>query len=83
MIVYSARRVATIAVDRRVRAAVRGRMRFVTILGLAAVLATVGPAASQVERPFPAGFRWGAAIAGFQSDMGLGAPNDEGTDWWV
>ncbi len=33
--------------------------------------------------PFPDGFRWGTAIAGFQSDMGVGAPNDPNTDWWV
>jgi beta-glucosidase/6-phospho-beta-glucosidase/beta-galactosidase len=33
--------------------------------------------------PFPPGFLWGTAIAGFQSDMGFGAPNDPGTDWWV
>ena len=36
-----------------------------------------------VAAPFPEGFRWGAAIAGFQSDMGLGAPNDTGSDWWA
>jgi beta-glucosidase/6-phospho-beta-glucosidase/beta-galactosidase len=39
--------------------------------------------AKQKARPFPNGFQWGTAISGFQSDMGVGAPNDEGTDWWV
>jgi beta-glucosidase/6-phospho-beta-glucosidase/beta-galactosidase len=33
--------------------------------------------------PFPHGFLWGTAIAGFQSDMGVGAPVDPDTDWWV
>jgi beta-galactosidase len=33
--------------------------------------------------PFPPGFRWGTAISGFQSDMGVGAPDDQNSDWWV
>ncbi len=41
------------------------------------------PSAVAKGLPFPKGFRWGTAISGFQSDMGVGAPNDEGTDWWV
>jgi beta-glucosidase/6-phospho-beta-glucosidase/beta-galactosidase len=41
------------------------------------------PVCARVTAPFPEGFLWGAAISGFQSDMGVGAPNDEGTDWWV
>src|SRR6185369_6412142 len=32
---------------------------------------------------FPKPFRWGTAISGFQSDMGVGAPVDPNTDWWV
>ena len=36
-----------------------------------------------VLQPFPDGFLWGTAISGFQSDMGVGAPNDTGNDWWV
>jgi beta-galactosidase len=32
---------------------------------------------------FPKQFRWGTAISGFQSDMGVGAPTDPNTDWWV
>jgi beta-glucosidase/6-phospho-beta-glucosidase/beta-galactosidase len=50
------------------------------------VLALLLPAAAhgtKVVRPFPAGFLWGTAISGFQSDMGVGAPNDATTDWWV
>src|SRR5262245_34803143 len=34
-------------------------------------------------RPFTGGLLGGTAIAGFQSDMGVGAPNDPGSDWWV
>jgi beta-glucosidase/6-phospho-beta-glucosidase/beta-galactosidase len=41
------------------------------------------PGSARVVAPFPEGFLWGSAISGFQSDMGVGAPNDEGTDWWV
>ena len=33
---------------------------------------------------FPGGFRWGVAIAGFQSDQGRTAGStDPGTDWWA
>ncbi|CAN5763623.1 hypothetical protein BH10ACT9_BH10ACT9_02540 [soil metagenome] len=31
---------------------------------------------------FPAGFRWGVSTAGFQSEMGGGAPLDVNSDWW-
>lgn len=47
------------------------------------LLAPVAASAGPTFRPFPPGFLWGTAISGFQSDMGLGAPNDENTDWWV
>jgi beta-galactosidase len=50
---------------------------------LVMALSAVANRAGADEKPFPAGFLWGTAIAGFQSDMGVGAPNDEGTDWWV
>jgi beta-galactosidase len=50
-------------------------------IGLAAL--SGAPASAGQRLPFPDGFRWGTAIAGFQSDMGVGAPNDEGTDWWA
>src|SRR5262245_6255643 len=39
--------------------------------------------AAHVAQPFPPGFLWGTAIAGFQSEMGVGSPNDTNTDWWV
>lgn len=55
-------------------------------LGAAALLAllAVSPAAAgRVRATFPDGFLWGTAISGFQSDMGLGAPNDPNSDWWV
>lgn len=31
---------------------------------------------------FPAGFHWGVSSAGFQSEMGGGAPLDVNSDWW-
>ena len=54
-----------------------------TSLLVGALCAVVAGRAAADELRFPAGFLWGTAIAGFQSDMGFGAPNDEGTDWWV
>jgi beta-glucosidase/6-phospho-beta-glucosidase/beta-galactosidase len=36
-----------------------------------------------VAKAFPEGFLWGSAISGFQSEMGVGAPTDENSDWWV
>jgi beta-glucosidase/6-phospho-beta-glucosidase/beta-galactosidase len=50
------------------------------------VLALALPAradAAGVVKPFPEGFLWGTAISAFQSEMGLGAPTDERSDWWV
>ena len=47
------------------------------------VLSAPVPARAGVVQPFPPGFLWGTAIAGFQSDMGVGAPNDTNSDWWV
>src|SRR5262249_34905119 len=43
----------------------------------------VRSAAAEVVRPFPPGFLWGTAISAFQSEMGVGAPDDTDTDWWV
>jgi beta-glucosidase/6-phospho-beta-glucosidase/beta-galactosidase len=40
-------------------------------------------AAPPVARAFPEGFLWGTAMSAFQSEMGIGTANDEGTDWWV
>jgi beta-glucosidase/6-phospho-beta-glucosidase/beta-galactosidase len=33
-------------------------------------------------QPFPPTFLWGTAVSAFQSEMGVGAPNDENSDWW-
>ena len=41
------------------------------------------PARAAVVQPFPGGFLWGTAISAFQSEMGVGAPNDTNTDWWA
>src|SRR5262245_27137612 len=46
-------------------------------------LCAVAPRAGAAVLPFPEGFLWGTAISGFQSDMGVGAPDDLDTDWWV
>ena len=51
----------------------------VTLVAAAALLCG-RPAATFA---FPAGFRWGTAISGFQSEMGGGAPIDAGSDWWA
>jgi hypothetical protein len=54
----------------------------VTAAALALLLG--GRAASaRVVKAFPHGFLWGTAISGFQTEMGLGAPTDENSDWWV
>jgi len=52
------------------------------VLILSAMLAAAPADAAKVRR-FPKRFLWGTAISAFQSEMGVGAPNDTGTDWWV
>src|SRR6266849_6315409 len=47
------------------------------------VILLPGAATAGVALPFPEGFLWGTAISAFQSEMGLGAPTDQNTDWWV
>jgi beta-galactosidase len=54
----------------------------VRLLFVAALLGARG-AGARVTNPFPDGFLWGTAISAFQSEMGVGAPSDTGTDWWV
>jgi beta-glucosidase/6-phospho-beta-glucosidase/beta-galactosidase len=54
--------------------------RVLLVASVSVVLASVAEAKAL---RFPKGFRWGTAISGFQSDMGVGAPNDAGTDWWA
>lgn len=39
------------------------------------------PAAADAR--LPRTFLWGVATAGFQGDMGTGAPNDPNSDWWA
>src|SRR5436190_20670965 len=58
------------------------RRAVLTALVLVVVLLDT-PARGAVVQPFPAGFLWGTAISAFQSEMGLGAPNDTNTDWWA
>ena len=50
---------------------------------LIVLLLLAGSARAAVVQPFPPGFLWGTAISGFQSDMGVGAPDDANSDWWV
>jgi beta-glucosidase/6-phospho-beta-glucosidase/beta-galactosidase len=51
---------------------------------LAAVACAAAAAASPGDRPFPRGFLWGVALAGFQAEAG-GHPShaDRRSDWWV
>jgi beta-glucosidase/6-phospho-beta-glucosidase/beta-galactosidase len=58
-------------------------MRRFVIGDVWAALAVPAVVQARVVAPFPEGFQWGAAIAGFQSDMGVGAPDDPGSDWWA
>jgi beta-glucosidase/6-phospho-beta-glucosidase/beta-galactosidase len=55
--------------------------RLVCVLALlvAAVLALPATASARLPR----NFLWGVATAGFQGDMGPGAPNDPNSDWWA
>src|SRR3954453_4874393 len=41
------------------------------------------PSTALASKGFPRGFLWGVATAGFQGDMGKGAPNDPASDWWT
>src|SRR5262245_57756789 len=53
-------------------------------LAMLLTLVWVAPAAAaRTVQPFPPSFLWGTAISGFQSEMGVGAPTDPTTDWWV
>ena len=48
-------------------------------LFVAAVLALPATAGAKL----PKNFLWGVATAGFQGDMGPGAPSDPNSDWWA
>jgi beta-galactosidase len=52
-------------------------------VGLVVCSILASEASARVVQPFAAEFLWGTAIAGFQSEMGVGAPSDPRTDWWV
>src|SRR4051812_214920 len=51
------------------------------VLLLAVLVA--GAHAAPVHAKLPKNFLWGVATAGFQGDMGPGAPNDPNSDWWA
>lgn len=61
----------------------RGMRITCRLAALALLLAAAQADARRGAAPFPDGFLWGTAISGFQSDMGLGAPTDPNSDWWV
>jgi beta-galactosidase len=50
-------------------------------LAVVALLA-FAPSASAASK-LPRNFLWGVATAGFQGEMGPGAPNDPNSDWWA
>src|SRR3954451_7899341 len=50
---------------------------------LALVVAAVHAAPAAAAAKLPKHFLWGVATAGFQGDMGPGAPNDPNSDWWA
>src|SRR5438067_10383412 len=47
------------------------------------LVAAVGVALLVPVQASAKGFMWGVATAGFQADMGPGAPNDTNSDWWA
>src|SRR3954471_6606757 len=50
-------------------------------LAFACLLALASPAFG--AKKLPKSFLWGVATAGFQGEMGPGAPNDPNSDWWA
>ena len=54
--------------------------RRIIVLAFALLLAAASPASA--AKKLPRSFLWGVATAGFQADMGPGAPNDPNSDWW-
>src|SRR4051794_1425539 len=50
---------------------------------LALMVAAVHAAPAAAAAKLPKHFLWGVATAGFQGDMGPGAPNDPNSDWWA
>ena len=49
---------------------------------LATVKLTFDGTGTVAALDFPDGFHWGVSTAGFQSEMGGGAPLDVNSDWW-
>ena len=58
-------------------------MRFLLALTLAALVTGAGAGVALAADRFPAGFQWGVATSGFQTEMGLGANLDTASDWWA
>jgi beta-galactosidase len=50
---------------------------------LALIVAAVSACPAAAAPKLPKNFLWGVATAGFQGDMGPGAPNDPNSDWWA
>jgi beta-galactosidase len=50
-------------------------------LALGCLLAFASPAVA--AKRLPKNFLWGVATAGFQGEMGPGAPSDRNSDWWA
>lgn len=48
---------------------------------IATVKLTFDGTGTQADLAFPEGFRWAVSTAGFQSEMGRGAPADVNSDW--
>ena len=49
---------------------------------IATVKLTFEGSGTEAQLSFPDGFRWAVSTAGFQSEMGGGAPLDINSDWW-
>lgn len=49
---------------------------------IATVKLTFDGSGTEASLSFPEGFRWAVSTAGFQSEMGAGAPPDINSDWW-
>ena len=76
------RHAALVERDRNGKAA---GLRTLVLVALSAVsvLVLAAPAFAAKQRDFPAGFQWGTAIAGFQTEAGQGRDVDAGSDWYA
>jgi beta-glucosidase/6-phospho-beta-glucosidase/beta-galactosidase len=60
--------------------------KLIAVIATSAALAapSTALAGASAPEPFPKGFIWGVANAGFQTEMGGGSANsDANTDWWA